>query len=169
MAGADVADDTAVAVVPVMVGVTGITVGEAPMGVVVLVASAVAERVGYAVAVVVGADRSGCGVATVDEEGSGVRVGTGVVPEVGAPVVWLTGVAVGATVALAVGVADVTEVGVAVVTAVGVGEATGVAEKVAVATVVRVGVTVDAGAVNWMAADEALTRPPRSYATTTPL
>jgi hypothetical protein len=52
---------------------------------------------------------------------------------------------------------------------VGVGEETGVTEKVAVATAVRVGVTVAGGAVSCISEDEALTRPLRSYATTTAL
>lgn len=167
--GADVADDTAVAAGAVTVDVTGTAVGDAPMGVAVPVISTVADGVRAAVATVVGADAVGVSVATVTEEASGVCVGTGVVPADGAPVVWLTCVTVGATVLLVVGDSDAPAFGVAVVPVVERGEAKGVAEKVAVATVVGVGVTVDAGAVNWMAGDEALTRPPRSYATTTAL
>lgn len=77
--------------------------------------------------------------------------------------------AVGAIVPLVAGVAEPPWVGVAVATVVGVGEATGVTEKVAVATTVRVGVTVAVGAVSCISEDEALTRPLRSYATTTAL
>ena len=146
----------------------------------VVVATPVANGVREAVATGVASDPLGVGTATVTvaEGVSGFCVGTTVGPVVALyppPPASAPGgegrdnVAVGAIVPLVVGVAEPPWVGVAVATMVGVGEATGVTEKVAVATAVRVGVTVAVGAVSCISEDEALTRPLRSYATTTAL
>jgi hypothetical protein len=177
--GAGVADDAGEAVAGATVEVTGTSVGEATIGVAVVVATPVANGVREAVATGVASDPLGVGTATVTEGVSGFCVGTTVGPVVALypppPASAPDGegrdkVAVGATVPLmVVGVAEPPWVGVAVATMVGVGEATGVTEKVAVATAVRVGVTVAVGAVSCISEDEALTRPLRSYATTTAL
>ena len=176
---AGVADDAGAAVAGATVEVTGTSVGEATIGVAVVVATPVANGVREAVATGVASDPLGVGTATVTEGVSGFCVGTTVGPVVALypppPASAPDGeardkVAVGATVPLmVVGVAEPPWVGVAVATMVGVGEATGVTEKVAVATAVRVGVTVAVGAVSWISEDEALTRLLRSYATTTAL
>lgn len=180
--GAGVADEAGVADdAGATVEVTGTSVGEATIGVAVVVATPVANGVREAVATGVASDPLGVGTATVTvaEGVSGFCVGTTVGPVVALypppPASAPDGegrdkVAVGATVPLmVVGVAEPPWVGVAVATMVGVGEATGVTEKVAVATAVRVGVTVAVGAVSCISEDEALTRPLRSYATTTAL
>jgi hypothetical protein len=178
---AGVAEDAGVAVAGATVEVIGTSVGEATIGVAVVVATPVANGVRDAVATVVASDPLGVGTATVTvaEGVSGFCVGTTVGPVVALypppPASAPDGeardkVAVGATVPLmVVGVAEPPWVGVAVATMVGVGEPTGVTEKVAVATAVRVGVTVAVGAVSCISEDEALTRPLRSYATTTAL